>query len=72
MKQILLYILIIMIFYDFSLHLLRLVLGLEKARKIKYYWPNFLTGKKNRKRYEIFWTIYWLIALILTIIYLTS
>lgn len=67
MKEIILYLLLIMIFYDFSLHLLRLTLGLDKARKIKYYWPTFLI--KRRKGYDVFWTTYWLIAFILLIIY---
>ncbi len=68
--DIILYILLIMIFYDFSLHLSRLFLGLEKARKIKYYWPCFLVG--HEKRYNIFWTLYWGIALTLTVIYITT
>ncbi len=65
---VILYILTAMIFYDFSLHFLRLILGLEQARKLKFYWPIFLIG--NQKRYEIFWTIYWGTAFILTISYI--
>lgn len=56
MNDIVLYVLLVMIFYDFSLHVLRYILGLSKARKIKYYWPTFLVGKK--RRYEIFWSVY--------------
>lgn len=67
MKEIILYILFAVIFYDFSLHLLRLMLGLKRARKIRYYWPTFLV--ENKKGYEIFWTIYWGIALVLIVIY---
>ncbi len=55
--DVILYILAVMIFYDFSLHLLRLVLGIERARRIKYYWPTFLIG--NERLYNIFWTAYW-------------
>ncbi len=68
--DIILYFLAVMIFYDFSLHALRLALGLERARKIKCWWPNFLTGKKNRRRYEIFWDVYWGIAFVLIVIYI--
>lgn len=63
-----LYILAVMIFYDFSCHYLRLTLGLERARKLKYYWPTFLVGKE--KRYNIFWTTYWGIVFILLLIYI--
>lgn len=59
-----------MIFYDFSCHLLRLILELEKARKLKYYWPTFLVGKE--KRYNIFWTVYWGLALILLLTYILT
>ncbi|MFH0832761.1 MAG: hypothetical protein V1900_03525 [Candidatus Aenigmatarchaeota archaeon] len=68
--DIILYAIGIMIFYDFSLHLLRFVLGLKRAQKIKYYWPTFLIGK--RRRYEIFWTIYWFAALALVLVYLLT
>ena len=68
--DVILYIVGVMIFYDFSLHLLRLIMGLEKARKIKYYWPTFLIGKT--KRYEIFWAVYWGIALVLVIVYIMT
>lgn len=63
------YILAIMIFYDFSNHLLELIFGREKARKLfKPYWPTF----KDRKRYTYFWTTYWGIAFLLTMIYLLN
>jgi len=63
------YILAIMIFYDFSNHLLELIFGREKARKLfKLYWPTF----KDRKRYTYFWTTYWGIAFLLTMIYLLN
>ena len=68
--EIILYILIIMIFYDFSLHLLEFVLGIERARKIKYYWPSFLIGK--RRRYTVFWTTYWGTAFILVLFYMLT
>ena len=55
-----------MIFYDFSLHLIELFFGTEKARNLKYYWPAF----HNRKIYTTFWTVYWGIAFILLLIYL--
>jgi len=68
MKKVLLYILLIMIFYDLSLHILRLILGLNRARKLRYYWPTFLVGKE--RRYNLFWTSYWGIAFLLLSLYL--
>ena len=68
--DIILYVLLIMVFYDFSLHLLEFVLGRNRARKIKYYWPRFLIGK--RKTYTKFWTIYWGIAFFLILIYIIT
>lgn len=65
-SDLILYILGILIFYDFSLHLMELIAGKEQARKIKYYWLEF----PNRKRYTLFWTIYWGIALLLILIYI--
>jgi hypothetical protein len=68
MKSLILIILLLMIFYDFSLHLLRLILGLDAARKFKYYWPGFLIGKE--KAYNLFWSIYWGFAFLLLFAYL--
>ncbi len=73
MKELILYILLIMIFYDFSLHLLELFLGLDKVKKLKPYWPSwlFIRNKKfDRKLYTIFWILYWLLALILLLSYI--
>lgn len=73
MKEILLYIVLIMILYDFSLHLLELIFGLEKVRKLKPYWPEWIftiKGEFHRRLYAIFWTIYWAIAFILLLMYL--
>jgi len=71
MKEIILYVLLLMILYDFSLHLLELIIGSECARKIKYYWPKFETkGKFDRKKYTKFWICYWGAALILLVVYL--
>lgn len=70
-KGILLYVALIMVFYDFSLHLLELIFGLKNAEKIKIYWPKFeINGKFSRKFYTSFWTLYWGIAILLIIIYL--
>lgn len=69
------YLLLAMIFYDFSLHLLELIMGRKRARKLKPYHPVRLfvaKGKFNRKKYTVFWTIYWGIALLLLLIYLYS
>lgn len=66
MKEIILYLLAIMIFYDFSVHVIYL-LKFEKfflKRKINY-WPEW-----GGKKYQIFWSIYYGIALALLLIYL--
>lgn len=68
-NSIILGILVIMIFYDFTLHLIE-TLELEKffypRRNIfSYYWP----VAKSRQVYNIGWTIYWGTAFLLIIIY---
>ncbi|MBI2632412.1 hypothetical protein HYW75_05390 [Candidatus Pacearchaeota archaeon] len=66
-----LYLLIIMVFYDLSLHIIELLVGLKKAKKFRPYYPNFeIKGKWNFIYYTAFWIIYWGIAFILLIIYL--
>ena len=66
------YVLAVMIFYDFSLHLLELILGTGRARKLPYspYRMLLTKGDFDRKKYTIFWTGYWGIALILILIYI--
>lgn len=62
------YLIAAMIFYDVSIHFIYLI-GRERFfidRKINY-WPLW-SGHK----YQIFWTIYWGTALILTLIYLIT
>mgnify|MGYP001588650619 CR=1 FL=1 len=61
-----LYILLIMIFYDLSIHLIYL-LGFEKfflGRRINY-WPEW-SGRK----YQRFWSGFWGLAFILLLIYI--
>ena len=54
-------ILLLQIFYDFSLHLIEL-LGIQKF--FPYYFPYF----PNRLFYSIFWTSYWGVAFILSLV----
>jgi hypothetical protein len=63
--RLILVILCVMTFYDFMLHLLRLILGLDRARKL-WFWPKFLIG--NQRKYELIWTLYWGFAFLLIII----
>ncbi len=78
-----LYILAVMIFWDFSLHVIELLNLAPKFTRSKsifsYYFPHLrwrksLNGpieRENwRKLYNCFWTTYWGIAFILLIIYL--
>lgn len=67
----LLYVAVVMIAYDFSLHLMETVIGnKEKVRKKWYYWPplKIFGDFENRKIYNYFWTIYWGIVFILVIL----
>ena len=69
-NTIILSILVLMIFYDFSLHLIE-VLGWEKflypRRNIfSYYWP----VASNRQHYNIGWTVYWGVAFLLMLVYI--
>lgn len=60
------YILALMIIYDFSIHLIYL-LGMEEfflKRKINY-WPEW-----EGRKYQVFWSIFWGIALVLILIYI--
>jgi len=66
------YVLAIIIFYDFLLHLAELLLGRERAKKISW-WPKFRTkGKFDRRKYTRFWTAYWGTVFILILIYIIS
>lgn len=67
----LLYIVAIMIAYDFMLHLIKTIIGdKDKTKKKWYYWPptKILGRPGNRKLYNYFWTSYWGFALILVIL----
>ncbi len=65
---ILLYILLLMTFYDFSLHFIELLVRKEGGRRLKYYWPTFkIKGEFNQKFRNIFWTIYWGTAFLIVI-----
>ena len=64
--EILLYLVLAMIIYDFSIHLIYL-LGKEKPflkRRINY-WPEW-PGRK----YQIFWTLFWGLASIILLSYI--
>lgn len=81
--DIILYILAVMIFWDFSLHVLELF-GLDKKfinskSVFAYYYPHFRwcktpTGSVERQNwwilYRRFWVMYWGLAFILLLIYL--
>ena len=63
------YVLLVMIFYDFSLHFIELMgwqmFFVARRNIFSYYWP----VPNNRKNYTIFWTAYWGIAFVLLLIY---
>jgi len=78
-----LYILAVMIFWDFSCHVIDLLNWSQKFTKSKsifsYYYPHFRwrkspNGPVERENWRIlynrFWTAYWGLAFILLIIYL--
>lgn len=78
-----LYILAIMIFWDFSIHVIELFNWTSKFTKSKsifsYYYPHLYWIKTPngpvvrpnwQKLYQKFWTIYWGIAFLLLLIYL--
>jgi hypothetical protein len=72
-SEILLYVLLAMIFYDFSLHLIELLFGRERGRKLRYYWPRYrVKGEFSRRYYTAFWTLYWGVALSLLVAYLVA
>jgi len=80
-----LYILLAMIFWDFSAHLIELLGWVEKFTKSKsifsYYYPHFRwmkvpNGVKERpdwrKKYQRFWVCFWGLAFIFLLIYILS
>lgn len=69
--ELLIYIVAIMVFYDFSLHLIELCFGQDSAKKFRHYWPTFsINGRFDRKKYTLFWTAYWGLALIFILAYI--
>jgi len=81
----LLYILIVMIFWDFSCHFIQLLGWAPRFTRNKsifsYYYPHFRwkktpngpIEKENwRRLYDRFWTAFWGAAFILLVIYLIS
>jgi len=70
--DIILYIITLMIFYDFSIHLVYLFKKEEFFLKRKLnWWPKWdMWGKKERMFYQIFWNTYWGSAFILMVLYL--
>lgn len=77
MKEIIIGLIAVMIWYDFSLHIFDW-LNHEKSNKIKhpfgmYLVMNYFGFKNNKKRqhvYDIFWTFYWGSAAVLILIYI--
>ena len=67
MIEVILYIIILMILYDLSIHFVYLFNFDKKIIKKNLNWWFNWWGIK----YQIFWMIYWLIALFLMIIYVT-
>jgi hypothetical protein len=81
--DIILYILTIMIFWDFSSHVIQLLGFRDKFLKSKsllsYYYPHFrwrktpngpIERKNGQKYYDIFWTLYWGLAFVLLLVYI--
>ena len=70
--EILVYIVTLMVLYDWSIHLIYLFRKEDWFFKHKLrYWPNFGKGKKfNRRFYDVVWTMYWFIAFLLLISYI--
>jgi len=63
-----LYIAVLMIFYDLSAHFVYLI-GVEKffLKKKLNWWPEW-----EDKKYALFWTIYWGIVFLLLLIYILA
>jgi len=66
----LLYLLAAMILYDLHLHVIETILGdYKKAWNKWFYWPPAkIFNAKNRAFYNFFWTIFWGIAFLLTLV----
>ena len=69
MINILIYILAVMVFYDFYLHLIELIFGYKEAKKLRFYWsPAKIFRTDKRRFYDIFWTSFWGLAFIFLLI----
>lgn len=81
--DLILYILAVMIFWDFSLHVIELFGWVEKFTQSKsllsYYYPHFYWKKTSngpavrddwQKNYQRFWVAFWATALLLILAYL--
>ncbi len=69
-NKILLYLVGTMILYDLAIHLVYLfkIEDFFLKRKINF-WPNFGKGKQfKRDKYQLFWTVYWLVAFVLVLL----
>lgn len=67
------WIVLTMIIYDWSVHLIFLF-GKQKAfmnRKLNY-WPEWKDKTKSKLRYQQFWSLFWGIAFVLLLIYLLN
>jgi hypothetical protein len=69
-----LYILVLMIFYDWSIHLLHLFHKEERVLKRGLnWWPKFLKDNKfDSEKYQRFWSVYWGTAFVLILIYMLT
>ena len=67
MKEIIIYVLTIMVFYDFHLHLIEIKFGNQTKSMPKwYYWPPAKIFKNEAEKfYNYFWTTYWGVAFVL-------
>ena len=71
MKQFIPFIIAGMIFYDLSIHLVYLFKKEEFifAKKLNW-WPDWREGSITKISYQVFWSLYWGLGLILILIFL--
>lgn len=69
------FLLAVMIFWDFSLHAIELFGGKkwfnQRKNIFSYWWPKW-SGENKRKKYTVFWTVYWGVALLLILFYILA
>ena len=68
--KVLVYIVALKVFYDFSIHLIFLLNKQEFFMKRHLnYWPEWQDKSISKKRYQQFWSTYWAVALVLLLAY---